>query len=86
MNIDKEDKELLKSIKQLVEKITKSGSLPKTLEGLTELYAVWNKTYKRNEVLNNCPSCRLAKFTQLKRTYDLYDLKNQFKRKRKTDS
>lgn len=84
MNTEKADEEVLRSIKKLVEKITRAGRLPKTIEGLQEIYDVWNKAYKKNEPLNNCPSCRLVKFQQLKRTYDIFDLKNQFKRKKKT--
>ena len=85
MNIEQADKEILKAIKKIVEKIELAGVLPKTLEGLQELYFVWNTTYKRNEKLTNCPSCRQTKFIQLKRTYDLYNLKDEFNRKKVTE-
>ena len=81
MNIDRNDEDILKQVKAIVEKIESIGKLPTTLEGLQELYNVWNLTYKRNDKLNNCPSCRISKFKQLKVTYDLYDLKNKHKKK-----
>ena len=81
MNINDKDKDLLKRVKSIVEKISKEGKLPNTLEGITELYNVWNEAYKRNDRVNNCPSCRQTKFQQLKRTYDVYDLENQFNKK-----
>ena len=80
MNITNADKEILKAVKTLVEKIESTGKLPNDIEGVTELYQVWNKTYKKNERVNNCPSCRQTKFMQLKRTYDLFELKNHFKK------
>lgn len=83
MNITSDDKEVLREIKAIVEKIEKTGKLPGDLESITELYGVWNKAYKKNDRPNNCPTCRQSKFLQLKRTYDLFDLKNQFNPKPK---
>lgn len=78
MNITDQDKEALKQVKRVVEKITKAGTLPNTVEGLTEMFTVWNLVYKKNEKVTNCPTCRPKKFAQLKQTYDLFDLKDKY--------
>ena len=37
-----------------------ANGLPKTLEGLTELFDVYNKVYGQNKKLTNCIYCRVA--------------------------
>ena len=78
MNIETKDIEVLKECKRVVEKIVASGKLPNTIEDLQELWKVWNAVYRKNDKVTGCPTCKQQKFTQLKRTYDLYDLKDRF--------
>jgi hypothetical protein len=82
MNITTQDEAILKEVKRIVEKIEKSGTLPTDINGITELFKAWNLTYKKNEKVSNCPSCRPRKFANLKQTYDLFDLKNKYNEKK----
>ena len=78
VNITEKDKEALKRAKALVEKVKKKGDLPTTMEGVKEMYAVWNEVYKKRDKVSNCPSCRVRKFKQLKTTYELFELDKKF--------
>lgn len=86
MNINKDEEVILKQVKTLVESIANSGKMPNTIEGINELWRVWNLTFRKREKVSNCASCRQTKFLQLKRTYDLYKLKDLYNKRVKKKS
>ena len=77
MNILPSDEQKLKETKRVVEHIIKKG-LPLTQEGMHDLWNTWNVTFKRSEKISSCPSCKRRKFQDLKKVYDLYELKNKY--------
>ncbi len=82
MNILPSDVPKLKETKRVVEHIMKDG-LPLTKEGMEDLWSTWNTTFKRREKISSCPSCKRRKFQDLKKVYDLYELKDKYNNQKK---
>jgi len=78
MDITKKDEKVLRECKRVVDKFTKLGRVPITIEEMHELWDAWNSMYGKNEKLSNCPSCKDRKLNDLRRSYELFDLKGAF--------
>ncbi len=70
----KNDRKLQARVYKIVAEIKESG-IPKTLEGLQEMYLLYNTIYGKNKKLGNCIYCRKSVAEYLEKAVLLLDIK-----------
>ena len=69
----KTDKALRSKAYSIIQDVRENG-IPKTLEGLQEMYLVYNLVYGKRKVVNNCIRCRKNVAEYLEKSVQLLDM------------
>ena len=70
----KTDKKLREEVLSTVKDIRKNG-IPKTLEGLKDMFRIYNQVFGQNKKLTNCIYCRKTVAESLEKAVLLLDIK-----------
>lgn len=70
----RQDKELQHAVYQTVKKYRAEG-LPKTYDGLQNMFTLYNQVYGKNKKLTNCVYCRKAVAEYLEKAVTLLEMK-----------
>jgi hypothetical protein len=81
----KTDKKLQSEVFKMVQQIRKDG-LPKTIEGLQEMFRLYNQTFGQNKKPSNCIYCRKNVSESLEKAVLLLEIKPATKSQSKKKS